>query len=389
MKLKTYYGKTQQEAMNLAKEELGQDVIMLETREIGKDNSYDGKQNFVQITVAADREPNGFQLNHQKSKPPQDNFVNRKPFGEYYSSVTQESEQRSEPNTGIAEELTFLRHELNRLNHQLRKLTTPEFPEPYSKVFEQLLRTGISEDLAARFVRRAFLLMDGKNDISKDKVFDTVKYEICALFNKEVPSEKASKGQPRVIAVVGPTGVGKTTAIMKLAVHPEFYGQKKIAIISTDSYRVASAEPLKTFSKIASIPVIGVSSSDDLIQQIEKLANYEVILIDTPGRSPYFPNYIQELQNYFSIIDSPEVLLVLSTTADMEDLFLTTGMYLTLNPTGIIFTKVDETSRPGKIISMMVEVGLPAVFFSDGQMIPNNLREGKGEFIWEKFQEIW
>ncbi len=389
MKLKTYYGKTQQEAMNLAKEELGQDVIMLETREIGKDKSFGGKQNFVQITVAVDKELNGYRPGIQKIKPARNNSLQQKSFGEYYSTITRDADQVSESNPAIAEELTFLRHELNRLNHQLRKLTTPEFPEPYSKVFEQLLRTGISEDLAARFVRRAFLLMDGKNDIAKDKIFNTIKYEICALFNKEALSEKTGKGKPRVIAVVGPTGVGKTTAIMKLAVHPEFYGKKKTAIISTDSYRVASAEPLKTFSKIASVPVISISSTNDFVQQIERLANYEIILIDTPGRSPYFPNYIQELKSYFSIIDSPEVLLVLSTTADMEDLFLTTGMYLTLNPTGIIFTKVDETSRPGKIISMMVEVGLPVVFFSDGQMVPNNLREGKGEFIWEKFQEIW
>ena len=382
MKLKTYFGKTLQDAMNQAKAELGEDVVILESREARGNGFFSKGEDLVQITAAVDDGNNGKLRNGAVSVFPGNG--DQKHFEKYLSSMMPHQGSDFEHEMNMAHEVATLRHELSKLNRRLRKMTSPDFPEPFSNVYEKLLETGISEEHVASFVRRAFLKLDGEISITREKILKTIESEVFSFFVNNVSVETGEETKQRIVAVIGPTGVGKTTTIMKLALHPEVYGKKEVAIISTDTYRVAASEPLKAFSRIASIPVVEVRNPDEVNAQIEKLKDRDIILVDTPGRSPFFPSYIQELDKYLDAFKPTDILLVLSMTADLEDIYLFGGLYFSLNPTGVVLTKIDETSRPGKIISMVEEIGLPVTYICDGQAIPNDVRKASGEYVWKK-----
>jgi len=157
---------------------------------------------------------------------------------------------------------------------------------------------------------------------------------------------------------------------MKLALHPAVYREKKVAIISTDAYRMAAAEPLKAFSRVSSIPVFEVKKPVDAVQKISELNDYDVILIDTPGRSPYFPHYLETLRTLITSIHPDEVFLTLGANMDIDDVIKASALYLSMNPTGIIITKQDETVKPGKLISIQEELNVPVCYLCNGQSIP-------------------
>ena len=428
MKIKTYYAKTINDALKQAKYEYGDGVVILESRQAGGSRFLKRKNNLIEISVAIDSD--------NKKMSGQDNGVS---FRQVIDNSQKKLKRRltstkpqinsyldqNDQNGAIANEMTILHHELNKLNRRLRKMTAPDFPEPFSKVLDKLAVTGISSEDAITFIRRAYLRLENESRITQKKVLESVKKEVLSLFHPNRLSENIDEEKPKsdnshrkvkfidsvksevlslfekngrlaqkdkkerkIVAVVGPTGVGKTTILMKLAVHPEIYGKKNVTIVSTDSYRIAAAESWKVFSKITSIPFKELKDLQNLRNEIDKMSNMDVVLIDMPGRSPLFSGYLQELQNNLAIIEPTDIQLVLSATSDLEDLYHLAGLYRTLNPTGIIFTKIDETTRPGKIISAMREINLPVSYISNGQSIPTDIRDDAGEFIWENFLEL-
>lgn len=420
MKIKTYYAKTINDALKQAKYEFGDEVVILESRQVGGSRFLKRKNNLIEISVAinSDNKKMSGQGNGVSFRQVVDN--SQKYLKRRLTSTKPQISSYLDQNDAISNEITILHHELNKLNRRLRKVTSPDFPEPFSKVLDKLSVTGISSEDAITFIRRAYLRLGNESRTTQKKVLESVKKEVLSLFHPNSLSENIDEenlksdnshrkvkfidsvksevlslfetGNPlkqvdekyqKIITVIGPTGVGKTTILMKLAVHPEIYGKKNVTIVSMDNYRMATTESLKAFSRITSIPFREIKDSRNVRNEIDKLSDMDVILVDMPGRSPLFPGYIQELQKHLSLIKPTDILLVLSVTSDLEDLYYSVGLYHTLKPTGIIFTKIDETTRPGKIISVMQEVDLPVSYISNGQSIPNDIRAGDGEFIWE------
>jgi len=419
MKIKTYFGPTLYDALNQAKSEFGDDVVLMESQKIQNHNYFKKEKDLIQITVAVDTN------NNKVNRPVDNGNLGHSGNVTWEKSITSQKSQSNTDfgrETKMSNELISLRYELNKLNRRLRKMTPPDFPDHFSEIYERLVKAGISNDDAISYVRHAYIRLDGESEITHEKILESVKAEVLSLFKqdkfpeiineKKLKSEtkkgkviesvktkvlstlekgispgKKSKEKQKVVVLIGPTGVGKTTTIMKLAAHPDVYGRKNVAIATTDIYRIAATEPLKAFSKIVSIPVIEIKDPQNANLANEELKDMDVILVDMAGRGPIFPNYIQELQSYLLSIKPTDTLLVLSATADLEDLNYSAGLYLSLNPTGIIFTKVDETFRPGKIVSMIQEIGLPVAYISNGQSIPNDIVVGNGEFIWERILE--
>jgi flagellar biosynthesis protein FlhF len=384
MKLKTYYGKTRQDALTRAKADLGDDIIMLEARDLQGRGTGEDSRELVQITVAKVHRGSNGTRNGEGTFTAEFPAPGARPFVDYLTQLRQPRPGESPDTEQMVRDLAQMRFELSRLNHRLRKVVPPDFPEPFATVFEQLTRAGIAEDHAAAYVRRAYFLLEGNRRISATELLETLKPEILSHFGVAVPSRKATGDKPQIVVLIGPTGVGKTTTLMKLATHPGVYGKRKVGLLSVDHFRIAADEPLRTFSRLTSIPVRKATTIEEFQAHLKAWSDREVILVDTPGRSPFFPDYIRHLQRCLSATSEPEVYLVISVTADLEDLFLTAGTYLTLNPAGMIATKLDETSRPGKLISIAEEVGLPIACLTTGQTIPSDLKTGPGEFLWEK-----
>ena len=306
-------------------------------------------------------------------------------FREYLASLIDKRETDSHsPDPEMEQELRSLRRELDRAQRALKRADIHDFPYPFGGVHQKLVNAGLSKSHAAMLVRRAQAHLGEEPRVSERHAFHIIQSEISMLFQDYQSYVQKPKAGPRVTVLMGPTGVGKTTTIMKLASKPALMGAQKIAIISTDSYRMAASSELEVFSQITSIPFHKTSNLEELEKVMGKLQEYDLILVDTPARSPSFQGYIQEMQNYFNILKPTDILLTLSMATDLDDLFMSSGLFMTLKPTGLIYSKLDETCRQGKMVTLAAEIGLPIAFVCDGQKIPETIHIPNGIYIWDK-----
>ncbi len=379
MKHKKYIGETMNRALQRAKDDLGEDISILESREIRNKNFEGGAG--VEITVAVLESPEGTPAVPGPAPAPKNDPRTDAYFNDFLTSAfPEETKVQPQKSDKLENEVQILREELNKLNNSLRKIITSDFPREYSKVYERLQNTGMGKQDVEELVRHAFIRLESVANIDSRRILDSMKSEIDTLF--PLNGNLFTHNKNRVYTFIGPTGVGKTTTIMKLASNPAILGNRKAGIISTDTYRMAGTEALKVFSKVAGVPVIECKSGADLPAAMKQLAELDVILIDTAGRSPYFPNYIQELQGFLGSIADNKVILTLSATSDLEDLYFAAGLYTVLKPMGIVFTKLDETGRPGKLFSMVKHLGLAPLFFSNGQAVPQDINPATGSQFW-------
>lgn len=186
-------------------------------------------------------------------------------------------------------------------------------------------------------------------------------------------SVQVARPSNRVLALVGPTGAGKTTTIAKLAGINAYQYHKKAAIISMDTFRIGAVEQLRTYSRIMGIPLTVISSSGELKEALVKYAKYDRVYIDTAGRSPDNQLSIAELSTILAGDDRIEIALVVSATTKAKDLFLAKRGFDRLNLASVIFTKVDETTSLGSAITFIHQSGLPLAYLGTGQGVPQDI----------------
>jgi len=192
---------------------------------------------------------------------------------------------------------------------------------------------------------------------------------------------------PKVMMLVGPTGVGKTTTIAKLAARYAYLMDRpyKVALLNLDSYKVGAIEQLEHYADIMQIEHIAVVSVEDFKDKLEALEDYDVILVDTAGMSPYDTDkFIKTVEFMNSDIDI-EVNLVLSATVkyeDMEDIYKNFSF---LNLDSVVISKFDETKHFGTLLNFMLLYKLPMSYFSVGQEVPDDLLRANKEFLLEHF----
>jgi len=306
-------------------------------------------------------------------------------FRDYLSSLIDKRENPTQERDSETEaEIRSLRRELDRAQRALKRAEIYDFPYPFGGVHQKLVNSGITKSHAAMLVRRAQAHLKDQDIITERHAFHIIQSEISSLFQDYRSYVQQPKEGPRVMVLMGATGVGKTTTIMKLASKPVLTGAKKIAIVSTDSYRMAASSELEVFSEITKIPFHKTRNLEELDAVMAELQDYELVLVDTPARSPSFQGFIQEMQDMFQILNPTDILLTLSMATDLDDLFMSTGLFMPLKPTGLIFSKLDETCRQGKMITLAGEIGLPVAYVCDGQNIPDTIHIPNGIYIWDK-----
>lgn len=184
-------------------------------------------------------------------------------------------------------------------------------------------------------------------------------------------------------ALIGPTGVGKTTTIAKIAARFAMqHGADEIALISADSYRIGAQEHLMAFANIIGARVYSVSTSDDLTELLIKLNNKKLVLIDTEGRSPRDRELASRLAAYGNNQERVRFLLTLSAATQEAALDESVRCFGQVPLEGLIVTKIDETAQLGSIISVMMRYDLPAMWFSDGQRVPDDLHRASQKRMW-------
>jgi len=299
-----------------------------------------------------------------------------KSFGDILSV---EEDKSSEEETFL-EEIGELKEQLSQMKDGL--LAQGEFSSTIEEVKALFMKKGIAE----RWLDEVITTLIGSSVLEDASLL--VSYlleEIDELL--QVKEEDLS--MPKVMMLVGPTGVGKTTTIAKLAARYAYLLNRpyKVALLNLDSYKVGAIEQLEHYADIMQIEHISVSSAAEFKEKLLELVEYDVILVDTAGMSPYdTQKFIKTVE--FVNFDTPvrlEVDLVLSATVkyeDMEDIYKNFSF---LNLDSVIISKFDETKHLGTLLNFMLLYKLPMSYFSVGQEVPDDLLLASKEYLLERF----
>ena len=181
-------------------------------------------------------------------------------------------------------------------------------------------------------------------------------------------------GRCRLAALVGPTGVGKTTTIAKLAANFRLKEKRRVGLITVDTYRIAAVEQLRTYADIIDLPMHVVSTPREMRETVERMSHLDLILLDTAGRSPKDEVRIQELKAFLSEARADEVHLVLSSVAAARTLEQTAERFAAVGATALVLTKLDEANGLGNVLPLVRASGLPVSYLTDGQNVPDDIQ---------------
>lgn len=183
----------------------------------------------------------------------------------------------------------------------------------------------------------------------------------------------AQAGQRRLVALVGPTGVGKTTTVAKLAANFRLRDKRRVGLITVDTYRIAAVEQLRTYADIIDLPMQVVSTPREMREAVERMSDLDLVLLDTAGRSPKDEVKLQELQVFLEEAQADEVHLVLSSVAGVSALARTAECFAAVGTTALILTKLDEAAGLGNLLPLLHGGGLPLSYLTHGQNVPDDI----------------
>ena len=193
---------------------------------------------------------------------------------------------------------------------------------------------------------------------------------------------RLSKGKKsKVVALVGPTGVGKTTSIAKLAAISKILHNLDVGIISIDTYRLGAIDQLRIFSEISNIDLLVAYEPEEIPSLVAKLKHKDLILIDTVGRSQRNKDELKNIRRFLDKITLDEIFLVLSATNSVKNLMDAADKFSLFNYTSFLFTKIDEAITYGNLINVSANFNKPIIFLTNGQVIPDDIISADSEYI--------
>ncbi|MGD2037640.1 MAG: flagellar biosynthesis protein FlhF [Desulfobacterales bacterium] len=375
MQIKRFEAKDMQTALRLIKKELGSDAVILSARSLKKENKIIGRAKAVgvEVTAAVD----GYHLSAE-IKP----AIAAGALNNYRRNATNSHETSSKGN--------FRQSFGNRMKtlygrkrpHQLSSTAGSDNDDVLADIFQHLLSQEVKRDIANEII-------DALKVLSSEIQIDTTGQIISDISNilkqkrtlAEAPLGNASGC--KVIAVVGPTGVGKTTTVAKLAARYVIERHKNVALISLDSDRIGGSGDLKVYAKAIGVPVKTAGTPVAFKAAVAEFQEFDIVLVDTCGFNPKKQDQIDDLKACMNCIGGIEIHLALSATGKESDLLNT---FRSLNTNGVqhvIFTKMDESCTYGNLINVLMHHPLPLSFVTNGREVPNAIETGSMDKIVE------
>jgi len=270
---------------------------------------------------------------------------------------------------GQISDLQSMVADLCRRNEQS---TVHELPESLFHLYTDLIDAEVSEDLARELTDRV------RATYGSDHLDDPIllKAQIARMIEEEIEVAgpiRVDPGQRRLVALVGPTGVGKTTTIAKLAANFRLREKQRVGLITVDTYRIAAVEQLRTYADIIDLPMEVVSTPKEMREAVARMAHLDLVLMDTAGRSPRDEVRIQELKSMLVEAQADEVHLVLSSVASASSLKKTAEKFLDVGVTGLLLTKLDEATGLGNLLPLLRSCKLPLSYVTNGQNVPDDI----------------
>jgi flagellar biosynthesis protein FlhF len=179
------------------------------------------------------------------------------------------------------------------------------------------------------------------------------------------------------MALVGPTGAGKTTSLAKLAARYAVHERARVALITTDTYRVGAAEQLGVYANIVGLPLEVADEPGQIRSALRRFARHDLVLLDTTGCSHFNLRQLKELKELLDAAEPDDVALVLSASTQLQELRTALANFKCAEPNQLLFTKLDETRRYGALLTLACEEGFPLGYFGVGQDVPDDLVQVK------------
>jgi flagellar biosynthesis protein FlhF len=367
MDVKTYRARSMSEALNLVRNDLGPDAAVLHTREVrGGLFRWLGGGRRVEITAARDVRVASRIANKAPARTDQaaalaGRVAPASPLGAYRAAA------RDDVSASFSQ-LNTMAEDLARRGDRLH-----DVPQALFKLFTDLIEADVSDELARELIQRV------QSDVSGDDLGDLmlVKARIARMIEDEIRTTgpiRVAPGGRRVVALVGPTGVGKTTTIAKLAANYRLREKRRVGLVTVDTYRIAAVEQMRTYADIMDLPMEVVSTPREMREAVNRLSGLDLIFMDTAGRSPKDELKIQELKSMLAEAAADEVHLVLSSVASASSLISTAKQFAQVGTTALVLTKLDEATGLGNLLPLVRGTQLPLSYLTDGQNVPDDIQ---------------
>lgn len=354
MQIKKYIAPTLKEATEQMKTELGGDAMILGTRVIEGDRKFNMKKMF-EITAGIDKP-----LAKTSGANVKENTIHGR------TNLEKEIERLTKKIYAGTEEPV---HQNRRAAHQAAETPAHNKHEKELKEFSEIL---INAEVQKSIVNNLINQLE-----NYDGLVDGTNLESYLLSGiaSLVPTKefKVKKNKTTTIALVGPTGVGKTTCIAKLAVISKIIHKLNVGLISIDTYRLGAIDQLKIFSEISDIDMAVAYDADEVPKLLKKFKNKDLVFIDTVGRSQRNTDNLAKIKEYLDSTTIDETVLVVSATTSVRTLNDITQKFKQLNYTSVIFTKADEAAAYGNILNTAYNHNVPVMFLTNGQVIPDDI----------------
>ena len=319
----------------------------------------------------------------QMSRVPANKYVSimdEDPIIEESLSIKQSEEQSQQADNLQLKENTQLKEmeaelqKVKELLEQQRKLSDikkNDLDPAQAKVKERLTSLGLSSSIVSGILDDVDL--QGREDDWN---------RVLSHLAEHIPVKKQGAEMHGCYAFMGPTGVGKTTTIGKIAAqHVLKHGSDSVVLVTTDTYRIAAHEQLRTFGRILNVPVVVVNEYSDLNEVLDKYSNFSLVLVDTAGMNPRDRNLERQLLMMKRAHSSLKKLLVLPCTSQRQVLKTVVDVYAQVQLDGCVLSKLDESASLGEAVSVVIEERLPVVYIADGQRIPDDIQPARAHNI--------
>lgn len=352
MQVKKYVGENIQDVIWKVKGDLGPDAVIIHTRRFkeGAILGFLGGKDRVEVVAAA---PN-------KEEEPQTNSVVEAVSEKHYNSLQKQ----------ISDLKSFMQNIVSKPSSVSK--FSPSVEGIYSFLLENELDPLLAENLSLMIEKEL-----APGDLNKRAVIVGFLENILKTFIQIGQPIEAGNG--KLVAVVGPTGVGKTTTLAKLTAYFSLMESKNVALITADTYRIAAVEQLKTYGEIMGIPVEAVYTPEELDNAIIKYQDKDIVFLDTAGRSQKNAQQMGELKSFLQAVKPDEIYLVLSATTKYKDLMNIVESFNQVNFDKVIFTKLDETNSYGAVISLLYQLKKPVSYLTVGQNVPDDIKRASHE----------
>ena len=363
MQIKKFIAPALKEAVLQMRAELGDDAIVLSTKVFNADPNL-GTKKLFELTASVDED-----YNPQGRLPGANEKVINRKNGDYEDEI----KKLSDKIYGVS----LKQKEVKENKSSPVKTYAKSVESDFKEISELLVQREVDKRIVDRIGNQlnkygAFL--------NKENIDNYVVSTISSMINtRNFEYKKNSK--PRTIALIGPTGVGKTTCIAKLGVISKIIQNLEIGLISIDTYRLGALDQLKIFSEVSNIDFLVAYEPLDLPKLMNKFKKKDIVFIDTMGRSQNSPTLLKGIKDFLTAVKIDDIYLVLSTTTTSKNMIDVADKFRILKYTGLIFTKLDEAVSFGNILNLVTKFNVPVYYLTNGQIIPDDIIAAEADFI--------